>query len=47
VILGTHEYRELLDKLGDAEDLKTLKAMCKKPLKFRKLEEFLKETAGV
>ena len=47
MILGSHEYRELLDKLEDAEDLKTLKAMRKKPLKFRKLEEFLKESAGV
>ena len=47
VILGIDEYRELLEKLEDAEDLKMLKAMRNKPLKFRKLEEFLKETAGV
>ena len=47
VILGIDEYRELLEKLEDAEDLKALKAMRKKPLKFRKLEEFLKESAGV
>jgi hypothetical protein len=32
-----------IDKLEDPEDLRTLKAMRKRPLKFRKLEEFLKE----
>jgi PHD/YefM family antitoxin component YafN of YafNO toxin-antitoxin module len=47
VFLGIDEYRELLEKVEDAADLKMLKAMRKKPLKFRKLEEFLKETAGV
>ena len=32
-----------LERLEDAEDLKTLKEMRSKPLKFRKLEDFLKE----
>jgi hypothetical protein len=43
VFLGIDEYRELLEKVEDAADLKMLKAMRKKPLKFQKLEEFLKE----
>jgi hypothetical protein len=32
-----------LERLEDAEDLKILKEMRSKPLKFRKLEDFLKE----
>ena len=47
VILGIEEYRELLERVEDAEDLKVLKAMRKRPLKFRKLEGFLKASAGV
>ena len=47
VILGIDEYRELLERVDDAEDVKMLKAMRKKPLKFRKLEDFLREIAGV
>ena len=47
VILGIEEYRKLLERLEDAEDLKALKAMRKKPLKFRRLEDFLKDSAGV
>lgn len=48
VILGIDEYQEMLERLEDLEDLKLLEEMRKKPLKFRKLEEFLKEyTAGV
>ncbi len=47
VILGIEEYRELLERVEDAEDLKALKAMRKRPLKFRKLEDFLKASAGV
>ena len=42
VILEINEYREMLERLEDAEDLKTLERMRKKPLKFRKLEEFIK-----
>jgi hypothetical protein len=45
--LGIEEYRELLERVEDAEDLKTLRAMRKRPLKFRKLEDFLKVSAGV
>ena len=43
VILDIDEYRQMLERLEDLEDLNMLKEMRKKPLKFRKLEEFLKE----
>jgi PHD/YefM family antitoxin component YafN of YafNO toxin-antitoxin module len=47
VILDIEEYRKLLERVEDAEDLKLLNAMKKKPLKFRKLDDFLKESASV
>ena len=47
VILDIKEYRALLERLEDAEDLKALNAMRKKPLKFRKLEDLLRESSGV
>ena len=47
VILDIEEYRSLLERLEDAEDLRTLNAMRKRPLKFRKLEDFLKESSSV
>ena len=43
VILDIDEYRSMLERLEDAEDLKMLKEMGSKPLKFRKREDFLKE----
>jgi prevent-host-death family protein len=43
VILDIEEYREMLEQLEDLDDLKMLEEMRKKPLKFRKLEDFLKE----
>ncbi len=43
VILDIEEYREILERLEDFEDLKMLKEMREKPLKFKKLEDFLKE----
>ena len=43
VILDIDEYREMLERLEDAEDLKELEDMRTTPLKFRSLEEFLKE----
>jgi PHD/YefM family antitoxin component YafN of YafNO toxin-antitoxin module len=46
VILDIDYYQELLERLEDMEDLKILAAMRKKPLRFRKLEEFLKEYPG-
>lgn len=41
VILGLDEYEELLERAEDAADLKTLRAIRKKPLRFRKLEEVI------
>jgi len=43
VILDINDYREMLERLENLEDLNMLKEMRKKPLKFRKLEDFLKE----
>ena len=39
VILDIDEYIEMLERLEDAEDLKMLQEMRKKPLRFRKLED--------
>jgi PHD/YefM family antitoxin component YafN of YafNO toxin-antitoxin module len=47
IILSIEDYRKLLQRAEDAEDLKTLRAMRKRPLRFRKLEDFLKDPAGV
>ncbi len=43
VILDIDRYREMLERLEDAEDLRVLSQMRRRPLKFRKLEEFLRE----
>jgi len=43
VILDIDEYQEMLEQLEDLEDLSALKKMRMKPLKFKKLEDFLKE----
>ena len=43
VILDIDKYQEMLERLEDVEDLKMLEEMRKKPLKFRRLEDFLKE----
>ena len=43
VILDINEYQEMLERLEDLEDLRELAEMRAKPLKFRKLEDFLKE----
>jgi len=43
VIVDIREYQEMLERLEDLEDLKSLKAMRQKPLKFKRLEDFLKE----
>ena len=48
VILDIDEYRAMLERLEDLEDLKILEDMRKKPLKFKKLVDFLEEHhAGV
>ncbi|MCL5019526.1 MAG: type II toxin-antitoxin system Phd/YefM family antitoxin [Patescibacteria group bacterium] len=43
VILDIEDYEELLEKLEEIDDLKMLREMRKKPLVFRKLDDFLKE----
>ena len=43
VILDIAQYEEMLQRLKDVEDLKMLQAMRRRPLKFRKLEDFLRE----
>jgi prevent-host-death family protein len=45
VILDIEHYRELLERAEDAEDLKTLRAMRRRPMKFRRLDDFLKSYA--
>lgn len=45
VILDIEHYRELLERAEDTEDLRTLKAMRRRPLKFRRLDDFLKSYA--
>lgn len=41
VILDIDDYRELLERLDDAEDLRELEEMRQHPLSFTKLEDFL------
>ena len=43
VILDIEEYQELLERLEDAADLQALQEIRKRPLKCKKLEDFLKE----
>ena len=43
VILDIAEYKRMLECLEDTEDLRALKPMKKRPLKFRSLDDFLKE----
>ncbi len=43
VILDIAEYKRMLERLEDMEDLRTLESLRKRPLKFRSLDDFLKE----
>ncbi len=43
VILDIDTYREMLERLEEQDDLRELQKMRSKPLKFRRLEEFLGE----
>jgi len=43
VILDIADYEEMLERLDDADDLKILRSMRKKGLKFRSLDDFLTE----
>jgi hypothetical protein len=41
VIIPIKEYRELLERLEDAEDVAWLKRIRNKPMKYRPLEDYL------
>lgn len=43
VIVDIEEYREMLERLEDAEDLAVLEEMRRKPMEFKRLDDFLKE----
>lgn len=43
VILDIDNYHEMLKRLEDKEDLAALEKMRKRPLKFKPLNDFLKE----
>lgn len=43
VILDIDNYHEILERLEDKEDLKALEKIRKRPLKFKPLNDFLKE----
>ncbi len=45
VILDIDEYEEMLERLEQAEDLKALQRLRKRPLRFKTLAEYLKERA--
>lgn len=40
VILDIDEYQEMLERLEDAEDLRMLEEMRRKPLEFKRLEDW-------
>jgi PHD/YefM family antitoxin component YafN of YafNO toxin-antitoxin module len=43
VIIDIDDYQEMLERLDDIEDLEMLTRMRQKPLKFKKLDDFLAE----
>ena len=43
VILDIKAYRDMLDRLEDREDIRELDRMRKRKLKFRTLDQFLKD----
>jgi len=43
VILDIKSYQEMVERLEDVEDRQMLEELRKKPLKFRKLDDFLRE----
>ena len=44
VIVEIKKYETLLEQAEQAEDLKALRTMRAKPMKFRSMDEFLKES---
>ena len=43
VILDIDRYEELLERVEDIDDLRALREMRKRPVRFRRLEDFLSE----
>jgi len=43
VIIDIDEYQGILERLEDAENLRVLEEMRRKPLEFKRLEDFLDE----
>ena len=43
VIIDNDDYRDMLEQLEDLDDLKDLAEMRKRPLDFKKLDDFLEE----
>lgn len=43
VILDISDYRRILERLEDAEDLKELETQRKRPMKFRGFDDFLQQ----
>lgn len=43
VILDIKRYQEMVERLEDVDDRQMLEELRKKPLKFRKLDDFLRE----
>lgn len=43
VILDIRQYQKMLERLEDEADIRLLRQMQKRPLKFRKYEDFLAE----
>ncbi len=46
VLLDIKEYQAMLERLEDLDDLRALKEMRRKPLHFRRFEDFLDEFRG-
>jgi len=44
VILDIDKYEELLERVEDIDDLRALKEMRKRPVRFRRLEDFLRKS---
>jgi len=45
VIVDIAEYEELLERVEDLDDLKALRELRTRPLKFRKLDDYLADRA--
>lgn len=43
VIIDIKEYKEMLDRLEDLDDLKMLEDIRRETLRFKKLDDFLEE----